>query len=541
MVDVLIVDDEERTRAGLAHSIDWASHGLRVSGTAAGAYEALERIEHSVPAILVLDIKMPHMDGLELLHIVKARYPSVRVILISGYDDFEFARRAVHDNAFCYILKPIDENELVQRALEAKAEFQEEQSRLQEDRELRRQFEACTPLARSALLYRMVSEGELQIPVELTSTHVLGMDLQGPTYAVVLVETEDLAAEADEGYDDRIYRRYAVMRKAETLFRRAGECYGFDTPSALGFLVSGTHEGLCTLSGAARELTEWANHEAGFSCTVGIGDQVASLGGLPESYAGAHKAMELRALTGRNAVIGPSRLTGAPADAESVSAVQRSDVLLRRSERRFVGAVRAGNDERVERTCQALAESIPADLFGAPGTRRQLLTRVVLMVLRVQVALDLDDLVLEEGGTDLIQQVYGASGPQDLARCLSTCLARIQDAWRARQARHNSHLVRQVVEYLQQNVCAGISLTAAADYVHVHPNYLSTIFRSEMGKTFIEYEIELKMGQARRILEETTLRIYEIAERLGYRDANHFTKVFKKEVGVSPREYRELL
>jgi two-component system response regulator YesN len=309
----------------------------------------------------------------------------------------------------------------------------------------------------------------------------------------------------------------------------------------LGFLLSCADEGLDGLYASARELTDWANHEAGFSCTVGIGDRVASLAALPESYESAQKALELRALTGRNAVIGPSRPAGTNAGAlGEPSAVQRLDVLLRRSEARLVGAVRAGSDERVERTCQALAESIPADLFGAAGTRRQLLTRAVLLVLRVQVALDLDDLVVEEAGTDLIQRVHAASGPGELARCLGSCLSSIQSAWRARQARHNNHLVRQVVDYLQQNVCAGISLTAAADYVHVHPNYLSSIFRSQMGKTFIEYEIELKMNEARRLLEETTLKVYEVAEKLGYRDVNHFTKVFKKEVGVSPREYREL-
>ena len=108
MVSVLIVDDEELTRDGLSTAVAWSEHGFSQPITAAGAHEALDRIEESIPDIVIADIRMPEMDGIELLKIIHLNYPSIRVILVSGYDEFEYAQAAISAKAFCYILKPID-------------------------------------------------------------------------------------------------------------------------------------------------------------------------------------------------------------------------------------------------------------------------------------------------------------------------------------------------------------------------------------------------------------------------------------------------
>lgn len=537
MIDVLIVDDEKRTRTGLEKNIPWEKHGFRVTEAAANAFEALEVMERSVPDVIILDIKMPEMNGLELLEIINEKYPSVRVVLISGYDDFEYAQKAVSAHAFAYILKPIDEIELLKRMEDARTEIEEERAKIKEDDELKHQFAACLPLVRSGFVNQLLWAGiDSRQEIEDRS-RFLEMDLTGPEYRIILVETDELAKGGGGAYPDASLRRYSVSRLAARRLEEYANCYVFDNGDRIGLLVAGRDLDGDDIRGALVGLRARANAEVGLAVTISLGAVVDDVVGLERSLASALKGLEYRIVSGRNTIIDAQSIEN---EGDQVVELHRYDNSLRRCGEEMQRAIKSSDSEAVGRCIDLIVSETESILRTSTGSMNRLLTRLSLFITGLIVAFDFAD--LEDIGMDGDLQ-HLLSGPQtfeELDRLLRRIISKIEGEWRRTRENHNNYLVEKVTRFLNDNIFDGISLRKAADYLGVHPNYLSSVFHKEIGKTFIEYEIDLKMNEAKKYLKNSSLRVYEIADRLRYQDVNHFTKVFKKAVGVSPTEYRDL-
>ena len=157
MINVLIVDDEYSIREGIKNNISWAEYGLRVCGTAASGFEALELVDKEMPEIIILDIRLSDMDGLEVLEVVKEKYPHIKVILISGHDDFEYAQKAIELDAFSYILKPIDDKKLLAKIIDAKKIIEDQFNKIKSDENLNKQLKKNIPILKDIFLNQIVT------------------------------------------------------------------------------------------------------------------------------------------------------------------------------------------------------------------------------------------------------------------------------------------------------------------------------------------------------------------------------------------------
>lgn len=535
MTTVLVVDDEAGTRAGIQESIPWADHGFRVTGAVGSAYDALELIETSVPDIVILDIRMPEMDGIELLKIIRKTYPSVRVILISGYDEFEYAQEAVSARAFCYLLKPIDDNELLSRATEAQAEIRRERNRLEEDNHLRAQYASWLPAMQNNFICRLIRESKPIADAALGEAAELQMSLDGNSFRVLLMQTDEIggtqgSGTTTRGTGRRSYRDYAVLNKAEEMWPEHQPVYPFQCDTRSGLLVAGPGPEQDVVK-KLDQLRTWANEVAGLTITVGVGPEVSSVTGLRDSYVGAERALEARLVAGRNMVLIADRYA---LSHSTHSATSVFEGVLNSLEADAVAAVRTGDRTRSARVTAQMVAELGKILGQCIEAKSRLLHQVVAFAIKTRLSLDLD----------VPESVFACAEVEcldDLSGLLGALFDNSMEAWAERQSVHNNRIVTRALEYLHRNLTKDISLTRVAEALKVHPNYLSSVFKAGVGRRFVDYAREIKVEEAKRLLKETPLKVYEVAAAVQYQDVNHFTRTFKKLVGCSPSEYRDLL
>lgn len=527
MLTLLVVDDEERTRRGLCEAVPWREHGIEVLGSEPDAYAALDRIEDTIPDILLLDIRMPEMDGIELLDILRDRYPGIRVILISGYEDFDYAKRAVDSHAFAYLLKPLDDAALLEKVGAARDEILEERRKLEEDASLRREYESWLPTIRNNLLLEIVRGGRPSTSSAVERAAACGIDLHAEECLVALLEREPFTR---GGKSADGYRSFAVQREADRFLSGIAGCHTFDTPDASGLLLTAEdidEEGVCR---ALDRLRVWANRSVGVSLTIGVGVKVRSIEELPRSYESALRALSLKVISGRNTVLPASRYPSG----EDVDALSPLDKRLESAGRRIPQLIRTQDARELRRILEGIADDLESMLKADPSRWSRSLYRISYFIMRMRFELGLDY------ADDLELTVREVQTLEDLRAALPKVFMSSMEQWQKLQGCSNSNIVRRALGYIHSHVREDISLTTVAGVVGVHPNYLSTLFRSNVGMTFMSYERDVKMREAQRLLRETNLKVYEIANSLQYRDVNHFTKMFKKYTGCSPGEYRNL-
>jgi len=218
MVNVLIVDDEFTIREGIKNAFNWDEHGLKVCGTASGGFEALELIEQKTPNIIILDIKLMDIDGLEVLEVIKEKYSNIKVILISGHDDFEYAQKAIELNAFSYILKPIDDKKLFSKILEAKRIIEEQFNKIKFDESLNKQLKESIPVLRDMFLNQIASGRLSDIQVIKDRAEFLGIEFNMCQYtALVLQLHDDKNGDIRSEYDRNMLKLAVENRMKNTL------------------------------------------------------------------------------------------------------------------------------------------------------------------------------------------------------------------------------------------------------------------------------------------------------------------------------------
>jgi len=532
MADLLIVDDEAQILEGIRTGIPWEAHGVEVVGTAGSAAEALTVIESRLPEIVILDVKMPDMDGLELLEIVRERYPSIKVILISGHDDFSYAQKAVGLGAFDYLLKPLDGAKLLSKVLEAKGIAESEQAAVIQDLELRHRFRESLPVLQDAFFTRLLRGRPMDAAAMYARAEALEIRLDGPFFAAVVLQVES----PDEGAD-RDFLLFAAREAAERTLREGHPCtHAFLLDDRIGLVVSGPLRKEALMA-SVRRLRDWANASLGAMLSAGIGRIRRGIEGMPLSLQEALEALEFRMVQGRNELIDAECLQE---EARVPVAGPAFEAVLRASEDEMRSALQAGDAARIRALADGILESLRAHAESDVKRRDGLLFSLASFLTRVAAVLDLPEGAGCTDGGAVHASLRACAGIEEIRVRLDACLADLEAGWRERQRKANSFLVRRALECVRECPYGEASLARVAQKLRVHPNYLSRIVRQETGMPFTEHVIGRKMEEARRLLKTTTRRVHEIAEQLHYRDVNHFTKVFKKAVGVSPTEYREL-
>ena len=526
---LLLVDDEEEIREGIIRKIDWESLGYIVVGDAENGLEALEKAEHLHPDVVMTDIKMPFMDGLELGAQLQIMMPSTKLIIFSGFDDFEYAQKAIKLNVAEYVLKPINAAELTSTLQKMKSQLDREFDEKRDVEALRRNYMDSLPVMREQFLVGLI-EGRISESRLQAQAKRFNINLTTANWVVALVRAD--AAPRDD----------ATLHGEEELIPISLKCTVDEIMgnycNFTGFLYSDCvamiaeldpQSGIVPLMTGMNEVCKSAERVLGVRVMAGVGTPCSSLLEIRHSYTGAQNALDYNAALGAGKAI-------YIADVEPDTSVklQFDD----HDEREIVNIIKMGSEEEISNKIDALFGRFETVLL--PFSQYQIfLMQIMTSLLKVMQAYELGTQDIFGENFNYVNTITALHSPAEMKQwCTESCI-KISMLIKRERVDSTKLLARNAKQYIAENYhSTELSVENLCSFLHVSPAYFSTVFKRETGMSFVAYLTEVRLQEAVNLLNTTDDKTYVIADKVGYPEPNYFSYVFKKKFGVSPSKYR---
>lgn len=534
-IKVFLVEDEIVIRQGIKNNINWQQEGFAFVGEASDGELAYPLIQNTKPDILITDIKMPFMDGLELSRLVKKELPDIKILVLSGYNEFEYAKEAINIGITDYLLKPITGAKLLEVVKKIAKTIEEEWRQKQFLAAYQKEQAENGQLARQKLFGRLVS-GKYPVSALLEEGHEIGMELAATQYNIVLFQVS--TGEEAENYSDELNRITAEMEALAENMQRVilidrGGLEGF------AFLLKGTKE--CSVEELLpvflEQLEKIMDAYPAVEYFGGVGVTVERLSDLKVCFAKAGHAYAYRYLWERNQIVtGEVEKEPKMVDGElSLGALNVKNLKQNVVERFLATGLSEEVPDFVDGYFHSLGEqNMQSMLFRQYITMDAYITAAGMVE---KLGYDSAVIVKECGDFNSMADVFGSidHSVSYLKHVLETAICLREAVSQKKYAR----LLEDAREYIRQNFRnEDISLHTVAASVNLSPNHFSTIFSQETGRTFVEYLTWVRMEKAKELLRNTTMKTSDIAFAVGYRDAHYFSYLFKKTQECTPREYR---
>lgn len=519
---VLLVDDEAEIRQGISQKMEWEALGFTLVGQGENGREALELAEQLRPDVVLTDIQMPFLDGLELCRLLSARSPATKFVIFSGFDQFTYAKQAISLNVFEYILKPINAQELSQVLLRLREDLDQERRTQQDIALLEQHYQEHLPLLRELFLSRLL-EGRIPSEEIPSSLENLSLSLQGERYLVALLELQG-------GNRDRSLNAMALQQMLETYFRWDPDCYcQFFYGDAMAMIVGlGQEDSPYPFITEINGICDLCSSYLNASLTVGVGLPCQGLDLLSQSHQGAKNALDYRVLLqgGKALFIG-----------DIVPSQEKTLVFSQNQEQELTRCIKLGQPEELRAIVEKMVEALYASgmsLWQSQLYFMELITAVLKLIRSF--GLESQDIFGQNfAGKALTEFAH----QEELTAWLMDHCLRIQENIRKQHSDTTWHTVEKAKEFIQTHYAQpDLSVETLCQYLHLSPTYFSALFKGETGVTFTTFVTQIRMEQGAHLLRTTQDKTYVIGEQVGYLDSNYFSYVFKKHFGVSPTKYR---
>lgn len=521
---VLLVDDEFLVRLGIKSLIDWEQHQLTYVGDAQDGIEALEIIEKTRPDILLTDIVMPRMNGIELIEKVKSEYPDTHIIVLSSHNDYEYVRKAMKLGVEDYILKAsLKPEELLQMLLEVS-------KKISSSREVRQRQIDTKPAVEMSESggSRQLRQWIFQPNAMSEDAHVTEKDaaifLNGYVFVLITIHRDRHRTDSSDKQKLMNLISLQLDKNTDGLFQDVNE-------EEIVLLFPKKKEGVHPIDEAIRfgkEIIEAARRFINLSLSIGISEGFQGTQSLPEVYARAKRALQNYFYEGKERVyLYADHLENIPAG--SVITQEDETVLKVELDRMNATGIKQVLDRIFERM----------EMWKGPVEKCIQLCLQLLHTIQNGLKPYQEDMFKElEQEEPLYKQVLKLD---ELSKAKQWFEQLIDDCCGQGKALGGGNFredIQQLILYMKTNYTEDISLRHAAEKVRMSENYLSYLFKKETQVGFSEYLNHIRVGKAAELLLESKLPVYAIAEKVGYENFNYFGRIFKKTMGVSPQQYR---
>ncbi|WP_248931008.1 response regulator [Paenibacillus hamazuiensis] len=544
MYKLILAEDEEDVREGIIREIDWAGCGFEVVDRAENGQEALEMIERHAPDVVVTDIQMPFMDGLRLSEWIREKYPTTKIIILTGFDEFEYAQKAVKLHIDEYVLKPFSSEELKDVLVKIKRRIDEETAQKENIQSLQEHYRKSLPVLRETFLGSLISRKLPEADIR-EKAQSYGVNLDGRGFAVSVISIDSPAAPGGEDEEaapraaslkyskDTELKWFAVLNIAGEIAEkhRAGLVYIHNDHVVLLTVSeeSGRDEVMKKTLAALEEIRQSIEKYLKLTVTIGVGTVSAAITGVSYSYKDAVLALDYRQILGCNRIICID-------DVETRFGEKlRFDEL---KEHALIRCIKVGTVQEMTELVDELFAGIQDANVSFKDYQIYLL-EIVTSVLKAakDAGIDLEDLF--GAAFRPFADIYQFTQLEEAKSwVLGICTGMMSHIASGRQSAYKS-LVDQAKEYTREHFHeSDISVQRVCSHLHISAGYFSSIFKKECKMTFVNYLMHIRMEAAKELLRTTDLKTFEIAERVGFAEPNYFSFCFKKHVGVSPKEYK---
>ena len=541
MLKIFLAEDEVIVRETIKRMIPWEDLGFELVGEAADGEMALPLLLRQKPDLLITDIKMPFMDGLTLAKVAKKEIPGLKVVILSGYDDFNYAKQAINIGVEDYLLKPITKNALIERLTEIRSRYEHEKTQKEYYEKFHREMQAYEKNSSRDFFEALVS-GSMDMMEIYRRSEKLGLDIVAEAYNVLIFTMnceEDFSGQR-EGYSEweaeslELLEEFFSENTSAMLFR----CNIF----SYGVLIKGQKETIeentrSCVSEIQRILDRKEQKRQWF---VAAGEPVERLSQIQKSCYSASRAFSQRYLYDENILYYDEM-----ASMEKKNVTEDDSTYLQKVDVNALNPVilqKFLSNGLLEET-----ENFVKDYFYAIGQepleslvfRNYVTLNVRFSVMSFLKEIGCDTRTLEQEDTEDVLSESSKSLENAIAyakKIISQAIA-LRDQ---NSGNKNRSILKTAVDFIDSHYMEeDMSLNKAANAANVSANHFSALFSQNMGQTFIEYLTNLRMNKAKEYLRCTSMRSSEIAGEIGYKDAHYFSYLFKKTQGMTPSDYRK--
>lgn len=533
MLKLLLVDDEPVIRKGIRTSIDWDKYDIEICGEASNGKDALDRALELRPQIVITDIRMPLMDGLALASRLKDLLPGTRVIILSGYEDFSYAKEALSLGVTEYLLKPVGAEELISVITRVQNDIINEQ--LRKDRSVSKNIILNENFLqiKSGFINKMMRGEFASLQDILYQSGMLGLAMQGPQFLTFVIGIDDYYLLTENMPDkDRELLKFSVVNIAEELLTGVFTglvCYS-EFEHMIGIISSNNINDL-SVKNMCGEIQNCIKKYLKISVSIGIGKIHPAIDGIPASYSEALAALKNKIFLGKSNII----------QYENLNNEKTSETVFYpfNEEKELLGHLKALNSDGITQVLGNIFGKFAQDNTSADSIKN-ICCRLIVITINCMEEMGIN---LQDGlGTNFnpYKEIDKLDVLADLQKWTAAFFSRAIKLLQDNKTTKYKSIIKFALQYIEENYQKDISLSDIANMVYVTPNYLSRIFKEEMNINFVDWLNQLRVEKAKVLLPETGSKTYEVAEKVGYRDYKYFSYIFKKITGYTPKEYKEI-
>lgn len=527
MYKIVIADDEQRVRNGLKESVDWEKYNISVVATANNGQKALEIIKKEKPELILTDIYMPGIDGLELINRAAKLLPHCKSIIMSGYDDFNYAQTAIRYKAFDYILKPIDLNQIENILDKATKQIDRELYRIKNEKLLKKQLKKSIPFLKEKHLYSVLNNN-LTIQEVKKQNSFLEFNFSNSNIFVMIVELDD---STNLNGINKITDILGIKKAINFII--SNDLKGEVIEGEKGrYIIAANYNNkdvkfLESVLVTANRIKNQISNLYDRTVTIGIGRLYDDIAYISDSYQEALESLEYQIFEGRGKIIYIEDVT--------INNENKSVKYPIRIENKLTTAVKVGDRKGVTDYISQFISHYCQKNEKPIAIRRSVLQLCYALFKKI-IEWDLSLTVKKDKIED---QVISSITIKELKSLLLDFTSEILDEICEKKGKQNNNYIKKAKRFIKKNYDQDISLQDIANSVYITPEYLANIFKKKTNQTIIDHLTEIRIKKAKKLLLDTNLKVYEIAEKVGYNNSRYFGRVFKKHVKNSASEYRK--
>lgn len=531
MYKVLLVDDEILVREAIGENIKWNELGFELAKVCENGKEAIEYLKDNPVDVVLTDICMPHVDGMELSKFVYETYPRTAIIIFSGYGEFEYAKQAIKYKVSEYILKPVTARELSDILMRLHEKMDGERAQEEKIDKLSRAYRKYTQneaIIISKALSHLV-KGTQEVQESIRELQELGISVEGEHYRVAVLDLDiysDLYEIDESQKKENALMAFVVENVSNEIVGNYNSGIAYkdnDNRVCLLLHTNKPREFRNTAEKICEEISEIVYETMKLSLSIGLGQYVENLSELYLSYESAVDVLKYRYTKGGSFMYDCEKHQGNP----------ETPIDFEEALKRLVHGLKSADLQAVEDVLDDVVKMIVQGYVSqssAVSYLHRVLRSIRAIVAETGGSLELDDSLITE-----------VSCAKNFGQAMKTVTSYAREAVECMHEISQSSGSRQAalaIDYLKANYGnQDISLNSICSYLNISTSHFSNIFKEATGETFTEVLTNIRIEKAKQLLKETSLRNYEIAERVGFSDPHYFSIAFKKMTGKTPKEY----
>lgn len=512
MLKVLIVDDEPIIRDGLKIFIDWQKYGYEVCGEAANGKDGVLKTEELEPDLVIVDIKMPVMDGLRMIEALRNKDINIKFIVLTGYSEFQYAKKALEYGVSSYILKPIDEDEFIVEInkISKEIEVNEKNNSL---------LNKCLPLLRAQTLENLFSQ---KIDIDNAKKEFDWLHLPWSSYQVILIDI-------DKANSMKSNVKFEVKEIIENFIKDNQYGYVFSTNNRIGILLKDVY--FCSFKRSIEILQKCIQKKLSASTFIAIGRETKKFDDIWYSYEDACNLLNTGFILSNEKIVDIKEYKGLTVqDVKfNLKNLYESDII-----EKLYMSIDANNRENLYCILSEIFKKIKISCNTEYNIKASLAYIYVNII--HELSLKNSDFKSNEYiNEEVFKEIYKKNSIDDLHEYIKLRFSDILDCLANNRP---DSTIKKVIDYVDRNYNKDIKLEILADIFGYNSAYLGKQFKKYTREYFNTYIDKLRIQHAEQLLKEG-FKIGKAAEMVGYKDNDYFTLKFKKYIGISPSEYKK--